>query len=273
MRAGDPLNDALDVLSSRLSESPRVLLVLGSGLGGLIEEMRDPVEVSFSELPGFPEAGVTGHAGRWLSGQLGGKPVLLQSGRYHFYEGHPAEIVVAPIRLAARLGVEIVVLTNAAGGINADFGPGSLMLLEDHQNHQGRSPLMGAVSEGEDRFPDLIAPFDVELQRLAMDVAARERIRLARGTYAAVLGPSYETPAEIRYLRRLGVDAVGMSTVPETIAAAALGLRVVAFSLITNREAGLSADTLNHADVLAMGAEAGPRLQRLIKALVEEIPV
>jgi purine-nucleoside phosphorylase len=237
-----------------------------------MDEVEDPLEVAFSEVPGFFGAGVAGHAGRWLGGRLGGVTVLLQSGRYHFYEGHPAQVVVAPIRLAARLGVRIVILTNAAGGINPELSPGSIMLLEDHQNHQGRSPLAGPVMEGEDRFPDLSAPFDVELQKLAMEAARRARIRLLRGTYAAVLGPSYETPAEIRYLRRLGADAVGMSTVPEAIVALALGLRVVGFSLITNRAAGLSRETLDHADVLAIGSEAGPRLQRLVKVLVEELP-
>jgi purine-nucleoside phosphorylase len=170
------------------------------------------------------------------------------------------------------LGVQIVILTNAAGGINPELGPGSIMLLDDHQNHQGRSPLAGTVMEGEHRFSDLSAPFDVELQKLAVEAARRARIRLLRGTYAAVLGPSYETPAEIRYLRRLGADAVGMSTVPEAIVAVALGLRVVAFSLITNRAVGLSRETLDHADVLAIGSEAGPRLQRLIKVLVGELP-
>jgi purine-nucleoside phosphorylase len=237
-----------------------------------MDEVEDPLEVAFSEVPGLPKPGVAGHAGKWLGGVLGGTTVLLQSGRYHFYEGHPAEVVVAPIRLAARLGVRIAILTNAAGGINPELGPGSIMLLDDHQNHQGRSPLVGPVVEGEVRFPDLSAPFDEELQKLAMNVAGRERIRLRLGTYAAVLGPSYETPAEIRYLRRLGADAVGMSTVPETIVAAALGLRVVAFSLITNRAAGLSREALDHSDVLAIGSESGPKLQRLIEALVRDLP-
>lgn len=273
MWTDDSLELALALLRSRLPGSPRVLIVLGSGLGGLMDEVEDPLELAFSEIPGFPGAGVAGHAGRWLGGRLGRTTVLLQSGRYHFYEGHPAEVVVAPIRLAARLGVRIVILTNAAGGISPELRPGSIMLLDDHQNHQGRSPLAGPVAEGEARFPDLSAPFDVALQQLAMDVAGRERIRLQRGTYAAVLGPSYETPAEVRYLRRLGADAVGMSTVPETIVAVALGLKVVGFSLITNRAAGTGSETLNHADVLAIGSEAGPRLQRLIKALIGELPV
>jgi purine-nucleoside phosphorylase len=207
-----------------------------------------------------------------VAGSIEGRRALLQVGRFHFYEGHPAKVVVAPIRLANRLGVRVVILTNAAGGIASSLVPGSLLLLADHLNHQSRSPLAGPLDKGEERFPDLNMPYDPELQSLAMRVALENGIELSRGTYAAVLGPSYETPAEVRYLRRLGADAVGMSTVPEAVAARALGLRVVAFSVITNRAAGLGSGSLTHEEVLSVGNEAGRELETLLRAFIREIP-
>jgi purine-nucleoside phosphorylase len=280
-RAGGPLRrppsadlppGALAFLKQRIEEPPELLLVLGSGLSGLAEGVEDPSFIRFSEVPGFPVAGVEGHAGRWVVGAIGGRRILIQAGRFHYYEGYSSELVVAPIRLAALLGVSVVILTNAAGGIAPALGPGSLLLLDDHQNHQWRNPLRGSVRDGEGRLPDLRAPYDPELQTLAEEVALRMGIPLSRGTYAAVLGPSYETPAEVRYLRRLGADAVGMSTVPEAITASALGLRVVAFSLITNRAAGLGVGSLDHEEVLRVGRDAGRTLETLLRAFISEIP-
>jgi len=263
---------AAAALRDRIGMPPKILLVLGSGLGRLAESVDDAAEVSFADLPGFPEASVEGHAGKYISGTLEGVPVLVQAGRLHAYEGHPMEIVVMPIRIAVELGVQTVILTNAAGGIHPQLEAGSLMLLDDHINFMGRSPLAGPVQGGETRFPDMSAPYDPQLRALAREAALAERIQLIEGTYAGLLGPSYETPAEVRMLQKLGVDAVGMSTVPETIAARASGLRVLAFSLVTNKGSGLSNETLDHVDVVAVGREAGKDLERILRRVLRSLP-
>jgi purine-nucleoside phosphorylase len=263
-----PFRDALDALRSRIGVSPEVFWVLGSGLGGLADGVEGAVSIPFDEVPGFPRSRIPGHAGRLVNGTLEGRRVLVQAGRFHLYEGHPPEVIVAPLRLAADLGARIVILTNAAGGIRRDLVPGSLLLLEDHLNLMGRDPLVGTVGEQETRFPDLSSPFDTGLQDLARSVAADQGIPLRRGVYAGVLGPSYETPAEVRFLERAGADAVGMSTVPEAIAAAARGLSVLGLSVITNRAAGMGTSLLTHEEVLAVGREAGGRLGDLIRGVV-----
>ena len=258
-------------LKERLDTTPKILLVLGSGLGPMAESVEDAVEVSFEELPGFPAARVEGHSGKYLAGTLEGVPVLVQAGRLHAYEGHPMELVVLPIRIAVELGIEVVVLTNAAGGIHSQLDAGSLMLIDDHINFIGRSPLSGPVQGGETRFPDMSAPYDADLRSLAREAALEERIPLIEGTYAGLLGPSYETPAEVRMLQHLGADVVGMSTVPETITARASGLRVLGFSLVTNKGSGLSPDTLDHADVVAVGRRAGKDLERILRRVVRSL--
>jgi purine-nucleoside phosphorylase len=254
-------------------EPPEVVAILGSGLSDLAEGLDDAVEVPFVRVPGFPLPGVEGHAGRYVSGRLGGRRVLVQAGRFHVYEGYAVGLVCAPVRIAAALGAGTLLLTNAAGGVSRGLEPGSIMLLEDHLDLMWRSPLAGPVKEGEERFPDMRAPYDPELQEVAERVAVRERIRLVRGTYAAVPGPSYETPAEVRMLQRCGADAVGMSTVPEVLTARALGLRCLAFSLITNRAAGLSRGPLSHAEVLETGRTAGAALRRLVRGVIRELPL
>ena len=266
------MQDALNVLRERIPEKPEVFLVLGSGLSGLAEGVSRRVSIPFDEIPGFPEPGVAGHAGRLVSGRMGGKRVLFQAGRFHFYEGFASGVVVAPVRLAAHLGARTVILTNAAGGIAPELSPGSILLLDDHINLMGRSPLAGPAVEGEESFPDMSAPYDPELQSLVLDLAGEKGIPLSRGSYAAVLGPSYETPAEIRFLRAAGADAVGMSTVPEVLAARALGMRVLAFSLITNRAAGLGSAPLRHDEVLEVGRVAGGQLNELIRSLLSRLP-
>jgi len=267
-----PFDDALGAIRRRVDGAPEVFVVLGSGLSGLGDRVSEAISIPFGSVPGFPAAGVTGHAGQLISGVMEGKRVLLQAGRFHFYEGHSAEIVVAPIRLAAALGARAAILTNAAGGIRRDLGPGSLLLLDDHINLMSSNPLVGPVREGETRFPDMSSPYHGSFQDLATAVADRMGIPLTRGVYAGVLGPSYETPAEIRSLKRMGADAVGMSTVPEAIAAAALGLRVLGISLITNRAAGLGGNSLDHAEVLEVGREAGGRLEQLVRGFLREFP-
>ena len=267
-----PLDAAANALRDRIPQPPEIFLVLGSGLSGLAEGVSDAISISFEEVPGFPDAGVAGHAGRLVFGTLEGRKVLLQAGRFHFYEGHPAEVVVAPIRLAAALGVKTVILTNAAGGIARELNPGTIMLLDDHLNLMWKSPLAGPVQGEESSFPDMAAPYDQAFQDRVLSLAVEMGIPLARGVYAGVLGPSYETPAEVRFLERAGAHAVGMSTVPEAITAAALGLPVLGFSLITNRAAGLGGAKLDHREVLEVGREAGGALERLIRAFVRELP-
>ena len=279
--AGRPTtSDGFDVraaaahLRERLGdEPPDVTAVLGSGLSDLARGMEDAVEVPFHEVPGFPSAGVKGHAGRYVRGRLEGRLVLMQAGRFHVYEGHPMALVCAPVRIARALGARTLLLTNAAGGVSRGLEPGTIMLIDDHLNLMFRSPLSGPVGAGEARFPDMSAPYDPGLQRLAEKVALAEGIRLERGTYAAVAGPSYETPAEVRMLARCGADAIGMSTVPEVITARASGMRCVAFSLITNRAAGLSLEPLSHDEVLETGRTAGASLKRLVRGVIREMDV
>jgi purine-nucleoside phosphorylase len=269
---GVDVEAAARALDRRFPGTPTVSIVLGSGLSGLVEGVEDPVEVPFQEVPGLPASGVAGHAGRFVHGRLEGRPVLLQAGRFHAYEGHPMEVVCAPVRIAAALGVGAMVFTNAAGGISRGLEPGTLLLLDDHLDLQLRGPLAGPVVPGEERFPDMSAPYDPGLQRRAVAAAAELGIHLPRGVYAAVLGPSYETPAEVAMLRTLGADVVGMSTVPEVIAARARGIPVLAISLVTNRAAGLSLSPLSHDEVLETGRVAGRRLERLLRRLVGELP-
>lgn len=262
---------AAAVLRERLGSVPTTAVVLGSGLGPLVERLDRAVSVSFGALPGLPAPTVAGHGGRFVAGGLEGTRVLLQAGRFHAYEGHSMEVVAAPVRILAASGVRTVVMTNAVGGIHPRIVPGDLVLLEDFVNFSFRSPLVGPVLHGEPRFPDMSVPFDRDLQELARSVAAELRIPLRRGIYAGVLGPSYETAAEVRMLERLGGDVVGMSTVPEVIAAAASGLRCLGISLVSNRATGISGERIAHEDVLAVGREAGARLGRLVTELVGRI--
>jgi purine-nucleoside phosphorylase len=266
------LRPAVDLLRRRLPDSPEVALVLGSGLSHLADLVEDAVEVPFGEVPGFPAAGVVGHAGRYVFGTLGGRKVLMQAGRFHVYEGHADEVVGAPVRLAAALGVGVLVLTNAAGGVDPELDPGDLMLIDDHLNLMFRSPLIGEAQSGEERFPDMSAPYDRELRALAAEVAVDLGIPIREGVYAALTGPSYETAAEVRMLGVLGADAVGMSTVPEVLVARAIGLRCLAFSMITNKGTGLSPTTLSHAEVVEVGARAGQTLGRLVTGVLGGLP-
>ncbi|HEX8386781.1 MAG TPA: purine-nucleoside phosphorylase [Rubricoccaceae bacterium] len=249
---------------------PDLALVLGSGLGALADEVEEAVVVPTSEVPGYPVSTVAGHAGRLVFGRLAGRPVVVVQGRVHVYEGYGPRAVGFPVRLAHALGARGLVLTNAAGGINPAFGPGTLMLITDHLNLTSVSPLTGPVGPGETRFPDLSDPYARAWRDRALAAAARLQVPLREGVYAFTTGPSYETPAEIRYFARAGGDAVGMSTVPETIQAAALGMPVLGISTITNAAAGLSAEKLDHDDVLAVGLGVRERLSELVRAVVSE---
>ncbi len=263
---------ARQVLRSKLPDDPEALFVLGSGLGSLVEELSASIRVPFEEVPGFPPTGVAGHRGEFVFGTLEGRSLLLQSGRYHLYEGHSPMVAAAPARIAAALGVRSLIVTNAAGSVRRTTPPGSLVLLADHLNLMGRSPLAGPVLSGEERFPDMSAPYDRGLAGSFLDAARKLGIPLHRGTYAAVLGPNYETPAEIRMLERMGADLVGMSTVPEVLAARSRNLRVVAVSTVTNWAAGVGSDPLNHEEVLEVGKRAASGLRRLVRAVVPELP-
>lgn len=263
---------AARLLRERVPFVPEATLVLGSGLGGVVDAVADAVSVPFEALPGFPPAGVEGHAGRFVAGTLAGRRVLVQAGRYHVYEGCPAEVVAAPVRLSAALGVETLLLTNAAGGVDPALEPGDLVLVSDHLNLMARSPLIGPVARGEARFPDMSRPYDPDLQELALAVAERLGLRLRRGVYAALTGPSYETAAEVRMLRTLGADVVGMSTVPEVLVARSLGMRCLAISMVTNKGTGLAAKPPSHADVVAVGREAGARVGAILEGIVRALP-
>ena len=250
---------------------PRVGVVLGSGLGGLADDVVDPVKIPFAELPGWPVATAPGHTGALLLGTLAGTPVAMLQGRFHIYEGNDPGLVIEPVLLFRRLGAEMVVLTNAAGGVNPSFGPGTLMVIADHLNLTGRTPLLGPNADDIGvRFPDLVDAWSPRLRERLHAAGRAEGVELAEGIYAGLLGPQYETPAEVRMLRTLGADAVGMSTVLECIAARWCGLEVCGVSLVTNAGAGYTGQPLSHEEVLAAGAEAGPRLARVIRRLVAE---
>ncbi len=267
------LSDSLEVVRARLGDfRPRVAMVLGSGLGGLAEAVESPMRLPYGDIPGFPATTVVGHAGELVAGELDGVPVILQSGRSHLYEGHEPGAAALPVRVFAELGAEILIVTNAAGGIRPDLRPPTLMLIADHVNLMWRNPLAGPVEHGEERFPDMAQPYDAELRAAARAVAREKGIRMAEGVYAGVLGPRYETPAEIRMLERLGVDAVGMSTVPEVLAARAWGLRVLGISSITNLAAGLAAAPLSHEEVLAAGRGLSSQLESMVGGVLLGLP-
>jgi purine-nucleoside phosphorylase len=262
---------AAGAISGKLFAKPRVGIILGSGLGGIADAIERPVHVPYRDVPGFPAATVVGHAGELIAGTLAGTPVIALSGRFHMYEGHDAALAGFPVRVLHALGVTALIVSNAAGGANAAFVPGTIMLLSDHVNFMFRNPLIGPQEAGDTRFPDMSQPYDPELRALAHRVAAQQEMSLAEGVYFGELGPSYETPAEVRMLVRLGADAVGMSTVPEVVVARALGMRVLGFSCITNLACGLSAEPITHQDVIATTAKVASRLQNLVRGIVAEL--
>jgi purine-nucleoside phosphorylase len=268
MAEHDEIAAAVEHLRSRIDRTPSVLLILGSGLGGLADEIEDAARFPYGEIPGFPRSTVAGHAGALVVGRLGGVEVAAMQGRFHLYEGWSPSVVGLPVRVMAALGVRTLLVTNAAGGVRPGMQPGDLMMIADHINLMGTNPLVGPVLQGEERFPDMSDPYDAQLRRVAAETALELRVPLVQGVYAAMLGPSYETPAEIRMLARLGADAVGMSTVPEVVVARALGVRVLGISCITNLAAGLGHETLSHDEVMEVGAQVRDRLAGLVRALL-----
>jgi purine-nucleoside phosphorylase len=263
---------ATAAVASRLGKlKPRVAIVLGSGLAFLADEVASPIRIAYNTIPGFPEPGVAGHKGLLVGGTLENVPVIVQAGRFHLYEGHPATTAGLPARVFAELGVETLIVTNAAGGVRRTFPGGTLMLIADHLNLMWRNPLSGQPEPGEQRFPIMHEPYDGALRALARNVARELGIRLEEGVYAGLLGPSYETPAEVRMLERLGADAVGMSTVPEVLVARARGIRCLGFSIITNPGAGITGEALSHEEVLAVSERVARQLSVLLKGILRAL--
>ncbi len=264
----DAIAAAAAAIRARIGlKAPRFGVVLGSGLGGLTERVRDAIHIPYGDIPGFPLPTVEGHGGELVVGEFGGRDVLMQSGRFHMYEGHSATVAALPVRVFAELGVRTLILTNAAGAIRRTYRAGTLMLISDHLNLTGVNPLTGALLPRDERFPDMSEAYDADLRRLARDVARERGIAVEEGVYAGLPGPSYETGAEVRMLERLGADAVGMSTVVEVIAARARGIRCLGISTITNAAAGTTAAKLSHAEVM----EVADRVKGELGAVVAEV--
>ena len=269
------ISEARDFIWSRSAVRPQLAAVLGSGLGGLADEIDVDAVIPYSEIPGFPEATVAGHAGQLVLGQLEGKNVVMMQGRFHYYEGHPMPRIVFPIRVLSAIGARMLVVTNSAGGLNPDFEPGDVMLITDHINVMGTNALIGPNQDDiGPRFPDMTHAYAPDLQALAKHIAGKSGIPLRQGVYAAVSGPSYETRAERRMLRIIGGDAVGMSTVPEVTVANHAGMRILGLSAITNKATGdIDQAPDRHEDVLAMAQVAGKKLVRLVRSIIRAVPV
>jgi len=259
-------------IRSRVSTFPAVAVVLGSGMGAFVDEMTESSTLPYADIPNFPVTGVAGHRGNLVVGTIRGVPIAAMQGRFHHYEGHDLAVVTFPVRVLRALGVRTLILTAATGGIRGDLRPGDLMALSDHLNLLGINPLRGPNEDDlGPRFPDMTEVYSPRLRGLAQDLAAEAGFTVKEGVYACLPGPSYETPAEIRMLRTLGADVVGMSTVPEAIVARHAGMEVAAFAIVANAAAGLSESPITHEDVLAAVGSAGPRLSRLIAELSARI--
>ena len=263
------LDGAVDAIRSRAGFEPEVGVVLGSGLGGFADALEEAVEIPYSDIPGWPAATAIGHAGTLVLGSFSGVPAAVMRGRAHLYEGLSPADVVFGVRVLGLLGIRALVLTNAVGAIDASLEPGQLVLISDHLNLQGQSPLVGPNDDSlGPRFPDLSDAYDAELRAAARAASKRIGIEVGEGVYAAWLGPAFETPAEIRMLRALGADLVGMSTVPEVLAARHMGIRCLAISCVTNLAAGVSPEPIDHERVLEVGARAAGDLVALLRELI-----
>jgi len=266
------IEQAVEYIGARTKARPRVAVVLGSGLGAFADALTDSVSFAYGEVPGWPASTAIGHAGRLIVGGIEGHPIAVMAGRSHLYEGYAPAQVTHGVRVLGRLGVRTIVFTNAAGGINPAFAQGALVLISDHINLQGLNPLVGANDDAfGPRFPDMTDAYSPVLRARAREVGRELGIELPEGVYAAMLGPSYETPAEIRFLRGIGADLVGMSTVPEVIVARHMGIEVLAISCVTNAAAGVLPQKLDHAEVLATGQRVAGTLIKLLRALLPRI--
>lgn len=265
----EAVNAAREYLSNRIAEIPQVAVILGTGLGNLAEDIDTSDSIPYDEIPNFPISTVESHNGQLLVGTLSGVPVLAMQGRFHLYEGYSAQEVTLPVRVLSSLGINSLIISNAAGGMNPLFRRGDIMLITDHINLQGANPLEGPnVDEWGPRFPDMSEPYDLALRDVAESAALELSIRLVQGVYIAVTGPNLETKAEYRYLRAMGGDVVGMSTVPEVIVARHMDMRVLAFSVITDECFPDALQSVSIEDVLAAAASAEPDLRRLISSVI-----
>jgi purine-nucleoside phosphorylase len=263
---------AARIIGSRTTETPRVAIVLGSGLGGFADDFDEPVGIPYEEIPGFARSTAEGHAGRLVIGKIDQVPLVAMQGRVHFYEGYSLEQVTFPIRTFKLLGIKTLILTNAAGGVNVQLTQGALMVLSDHLNLMGDNPLRGPNDlRFGPRFPDFTSAYSPELQEIAVEEAKALGVEIRRGIYAALAGPSYETPAEIHLLRALGADAVGMSTVPEVIVARQMNMEVLGISCITNMAAGISDQPINHEEVMATGDRVRETFTQLLRRVVSRV--
>ncbi len=253
-------------------ESFDIGVILGSGLGGLVEAVEDPIEIPYEEIPNFPRSTVKGHSGKLVVGKIGDKKVVMLSGRFHYYEGYPMEVVTFPVRVFGLLGIKLLVVTNAAGGMNPTFRTGDIMIIEDHISFLMPNPLIGPnIDEWGVRFPDMNHVYPEKFRKLAMKIADEMGIRLEKGVYIAVTGPTYETKAELKLLRGWGADAVGMSTVPEAIVAAHMKIPVLGFSVITDIAIPGFINELTHEEVLKVASEAGDKLVKVVEKVIKEV--
>lgn len=265
------IDETTAYIKARIERVPEIAIILGSGLGPLAELVENPIVMPYSEIPNFEVSTVAGHAGKLIAGTIQGHYVLVMSGRFHFYEGHPMEIVTLPARVFARLGIKDLIVTNAAGGIGDQLDPGSIMLINDHISFKCPSPLIGPnLDEWGTRFPDMSHVYTPELMSLAKEVASELNIPVEEGVYCYLTGPQYETPAEIRALKIIGADAAGMSTVPEAIVAAHSGMRILGISLITNKAAGLQKTPLSHKEVSEVAARSERNMLAFVTGIISK---
>jgi purine-nucleoside phosphorylase len=263
---------AAKFILSKTKLRPKIALVLGSGLGAFADELTEATRIPYTKIPGFPQSTATGHAGQLLTGKTAGVPVVAMQGRVHSYEGYSAKEVTFPMRVFGRLGIKAVILTNAAGGINGSYKQGALVAIRDHINLQSANPLIGPNDERfGPRFPDMSKAYSQAYRAIVAEEARRLKMEIQEGVYAALSGPSYETPAEIRYLRTIGADLVGMSTVPEVIVARQMGIEVLGISCVTNMAAGILDQTINHQEVMETGERVRAQFVALLRAVIPRI--
>lgn len=268
------VKEAATYVEKNIEQEPRLALILGSGLGVLADEIENEDVIPYEDIPNFPVSTVEGHAGQLVCGELEGRQVLAMQGRFHYYEGYEMQEIALPVRVMSELGCSGLFVTNAAGGVNRNYDPGNFMLISDHINLMGDNPLRGEnLDEMGPRFPDMTTAYDPTWQDQAEVIAREQSIKMRRGVYAGLGGPSYETPAEIRMLETLGADAVGMSTVPEVITAQHMNMRVLGISCITNMAAGILPQPLSHDEVVKIAEKVRPDFIRLIKSLLQELNI
>lgn len=266
------INEARNHIMEKVGDVPEIALILGSGLGDMAEAVDDKIVIDYRDIPNFPASTVQGHKGRLVFGNMGGRKTVFMQGRFHYYEGYKMEDVVFPVWVMKALGVKKLIVTNAAGGVNTSFKPGDLMIIKDHINYTFNNPLIGPNMEAfGPRFPDMSEAYSKELIKIVRDCALKNGIKLQEGTYIYLTGPSYETPAEIRACRILGADAVGMSTVPEVVAANHCGIETAGISCITNMAAGILDQPLNHKEVMETADRVKENFSKLIRSVVENL--